>query len=158
MAAFTNGSELGSTTLEAAFVEVALLALEADRSLETPTGNVSDDIAANGASMTLTINLPITQSLVSGKIQLEATNYLATATTNPTYAFTGSELVATHLPAALLEMASKIQTKEAAQNLNVLSLTLDTDARQATIAATLNLTRTLEVDGSQKLAVVPYLA
>lgn len=155
MAAFNNGGgDLTATTLEAAFIEIALNCLSADQDLTTPTGNVSDDIAANGASTTISATLPVTQSLVAGKIQLTAVDYLSL----PFDPGQGGTLVSTTWPAALLEITSRMQSLEIAQNLNVITMTLNVDAGTATITAPLGLTRTIGAGGTQVLSANTYLA
>lgn len=155
MAAFNNGSgDLGASTLEAAFVECALQCIIEDSQLATPTGNITDDIAPNGGSITINATIPITQTLSNGQILLAATDYLS----QPFNPGTGGTLVSTTWPAALLEITSRIQSLEAAQDLNVVNLTLDTDANTATITATMNTVRTLNANGSQNIATSTYLA
>jgi hypothetical protein len=155
MAAFVNGGgDLGSTTLENAFVETVLRAEAFDLALTTPTGNITDDIAASGSSITISAAIPVATSLVSGKITLTATNFLSQVLDPGT----GGTIVSTNYPAAILEIAEKIQALEVAQNKSVLNVIYNADAATVTVTGTFAMTRTiLDADGSQKLVATPYL-
>jgi hypothetical protein len=155
MAAFLNGGgDLGSTTMENAFVEVVLRAEILDLALATPTGNITDDLSAGGTTIALNATIPVVASLVSGKYTLTATDFLSEVFDPGT----SGTLTSTTYPAAILELAQKIQALEIAQNESVLNVVFNADAQTVTCTGTFAITRTiLAADGSQKLVATDYL-
>jgi len=155
MAAFVNGGgDLGSATLENALLEAVLRAQVFDLALATPTGNVTDDLAAGGTTMTINATIPVAASLVGGKITLTATDFLSEVFDPGT----SGTLSSTTYPAAILELAQLIQAKELAQNKTVLNSVYNADAQTVTVSGTFAITRTiLAADGSQKLLATEYL-
>lgn len=156
MATFVNGSgDLGSTTFENALVETIIRAGVLDAALDTPTGNLTDDIAANGATSTLTAVCPVTLSVVSGKPTLTAVDFLSEVFDPGTGGSLSASTVS--FPAAIVELASKIQALEIAQDEDVIQMIYDANASTVTVTATMAMTRTVEADGSQKFIATPYL-
>jgi len=155
MAAFVNGGgDLGATTMENAFVELVLRSEIKDLALTTPTGNITDDLSAGGTTITLNATIPVVASLVSGKYTLTATDFLSEVFDPGT----SGTLVSVTYPAAILELAQKLQALEIAQNQNILNVVFNADAQTVTCTGTFAMTRTIvDADGSQKFIATPYL-
>ena len=154
MAAFVHGGgDLGSSTLENAFLEVVARAGIFERALATPTANLNDDLSANGTTIAVTAVIPVTTTLVGGKMTLTAVDFVSEVFDPGT----GGTLVSTTYPAAILETAQKMQALEEAQDKAVLNMAYNADAGTVTVTGTFGTTRTVETDGSQKIVITPYL-
>ena len=157
MAAFVNGSgDLGSDTLEQAFLEAVRRALVFDNAQTTPTGNlVYDEVTGTGTAI-VTATLPVTTTMSSGKIVFTPTNFLGTTVFDPG---TGADVVATTWPSVISELAGMIQVKEIAQSVATpaINITVDSDAATMTITGNFALTQSITAEGKFQAYATAYL-
>ena len=158
MAAFVNGGgDLGSDTLEQAFLEVVRRTLVLDNAQTTPTGNlVYDEVTGTGTAL-VTATLPVTTTMSAGKLVFSPTNFLGSTVFDPGTG-TGA-LVATTYPEAIVEVAGMIQVKEIAQTVAdpSVNITVDSDAATMTITGNFALTQTITVEGKFQAYATAYL-
>lgn len=157
MASFTNGGgTLKSSTMEQALVELCERTQLLDAALSDPTGNIGLVYNADGNTSTIGLSLPVTRSIVSGKLTYTATNFLPDDTFAPG---TSGTLTSTEYPAALLELATDIQVLEVAQDKNNLQITIDDDAGLVTVTATMPVTYTIDSSsGATTVTADEYLS
>ena len=77
MSAFT-GTDLKSTNLPAAILELTQKAQVAEQALTPAKNNVSLSINADGTSASISVNLPVSMlpNATSGNIEITATDYI----------------------------------------------------------------------------------
>jgi len=175
--AFTPGTgTLKSTNLVAAFLELSLLTQTSERialanqatllaSNLTVPDNVNISADYNGDTMTVSIgSLPITATLVAGKLEIEAIDYLsplnAVVSAIPkNISITGSQLTNTSRVKALLELAMLIQEDEADMDNpeNRLTMNIDLDNNVASINASFNGIPQINATGLIEFVPINYL-
>lgn len=153
-----TGGTLKSVTWEAALFEAAQLL---DKAEQADTANTANLIAVDpnpaGNTLDLNANLPFTISLdpTTGRPTVLASVY-CTGTFTPG---TGSDLKATNLQEAVLEIAQKIQNLEQAQSgTNRMDLTYVTDTLLCSIVTTNPCVPTVTSTGALLYTVTPYLS
>lgn len=165
MAIFTpGGGTLKSTTLENALFEAITLLLSKEKDTAVNTGNESrvtlsldQTLIASGTCTFVGLE---SVSSVDGSINWVVSNYLS-----PTFSFspgTSSSIKSANLPAAIVEIAKKIQALEVqtaknTQNLNRINLTYDSDAATITLTFECALALTIASDGKTQLQANTYL-
>ncbi len=166
MAAFVNtGSDLDSVFLVSAFVEAcrklnqAENARNAANTAVTPRQNIQMSANFDGNAYTIAASLPFTISLVSGKPQINATDYLGAPYSD--FVKGTSEVSSTTLPALVLELSQKVNALELsvpeADRPNNLTIEYSSDAGVATIAATIPFTPTIGTAGEVTLTAIEYV-
>lgn len=165
MATFTpGGGTLKSITLENALFEAVMLLLSKEKDTATNTGNESrvtvsldQSLLASGTCTFIALE---SVSAVDGSINWLVTNYLS-----PTFSFapgTNGTIKSVNLPAAIIEIAKRIQLLESqtaknSQNLNRINLTYDSDAANVTLSFECALALTIATDGKTQLQASTYL-
>ena len=165
MATFTpGGGTLKSTTLENALFEAVTLLLSKEKDTAVNTGNenrvtlsLDQTLIASGTCTFVGLE---SVSSVDGSINWVVSNYLSA-----NFSFspgTSSSIKSANLPAAIIEIAKKIQALEVqtaknTQNLNRINLTYDSDAATITLTFECALTLSIAADGKAQLQANTYL-
>ena len=152
-----TGGTLKSVTWEAALFEAAQLL---DTAEQADTANTSNFIAVDpnpvGNTLDLNANLPFTVAIDSatGKPTISAFTYCVQSFTPGT----GSDLKATTLQEAVLEIAQKVQNLEQSQGeTNRLNLIYNTDQLLCSIVTTNPYTVAINASGGLTYTAIPYL-
>lgn len=165
MALFTPSTgTLKSVTLENALFEAISLLLQKEKDTTVNTGNenrvtfsLDQNLSLTG---TCTFNAIESVSSSDGSINWLVANYL-----NATFTFTpgtSGTLKSVNLPAAIIEIAKRIQllevqTAKNTQNLNKINLVYDSDAATVTLTFQCDLTITIASDGKVQYSAIAYL-
>lgn len=165
MATFTpGGGTLKSTTLENALVEGLMLlrSKELDTTINPANENkvnfsIDQTLVLSG---TATFTAQETVSSTDGSINWNTNNYLGAGFVFS--AGSGGTVKSTNLPAAIIEIAKRMQLLEAqtAKNqsgLNRINLTYDSDAATVTLTFEAALVITIATDGKTQLQATSYL-
>ena len=162
MSTFNNGGgTLKSTNKPAAFLELAHLINEAERSASTvdlTLDNVTVNYDTGARTVAIAATLPVGGSInANGQIVVSATNYLGGVSFNPG---TSGELKAANYPAAFLELAQVVAASEAAvapTPPNNITISIDLEGLTATVAATLPVVPALDSAGKPVFTATDYL-
>lgn len=165
MATFTpGGGTLKSTTLENALFESISLLLSKEKDTTVNTGNESrvtfsldQNLVASGTCSFIGLE---SVNSTDGSINWVVSNYLST-----NFSFspgTASSIKSVNLPAAIIEIAKKIQlletqTAKNTQNLNRINIAYDSDAATVTLNYECALTLSIATDGKTQLQANTYL-
>lgn len=165
MATFTSsGGTLKSTTLENALVEGLMLlrSKELDTTINPANENkisfsVDQTLVLSG---TATFTAQETVSSTDGSINWNVNNYLGAGFIFS--AGSGGTVKSNNLPAAIIEIAKRMQLLEAqtAKNqsgLNRINLTYDSDAATVTLTFESSLTISIATDGKTQFSATSYL-
>lgn len=156
MAAFdSTGSTLTSTTLEGAVMEACQLLQDAEASAGEVTNNMAVNYFSGDNVVNIAATMPFTQSVnANGSSQFVGTDYL-----NAGNFTAGGGVGSSNLPGACLELLQKLQVAELAStdNPNNVTITYDTEAGIATIAAEFGITFSVVAGGNVQIAATEYL-
>jgi hypothetical protein len=162
MSTFNNGGgTIKSTNKPSAFLEIAHLINEAERTASTvdvTLDNVTITYDTGARTAAINATLPVGSTInSSGQIVISASNYLGGATFNPG---TGGEIKASSFPAAFLEMAQFLASSEQVVTPtapNNITIAIDLEALTATVAATLPVVPTVDSAGKPVFTATDYL-
>jgi hypothetical protein len=163
---FTPGTgTLKSTTVEGALVEamVALqIAEEAARVLDPTIPNaIAVNYFTGDKTVTLDIgSLPVTSTPTAAGIAYEGANYF-NAVPLPAFSNAGSNLAATTLPAAVTELAQRLESAElaapVADGKNISTSSINTSLKLFSFSGQFNVTMTQTATGATQFTPVAYL-
>lgn len=163
---FTPGTgTLKSTTVEAAFVEALVMLQIAEEAARIIDPTIPNVVAVNyftgDKTATLDIGLlPVTSSNTANGVAYQGANYFNLQPL-PAFSNTGSDLLATTLPAAVVELALKIEAAELVQpvedNKNISTSSINTSTKIFTFAAEFDVTMTQTATGATQFVPVAYL-
>lgn len=162
MSTFNNGGgTLKSTNKPAAFLEIAHLINETERSASTvdvTLDNVTVAYDTGARTSSISATLPIGASVnSSGQIVVSATNYLGGTAFNPG---ASGELKAISYPAAFLELAQIVAAAEQAITptaVNNVTIAIDLEGLSATVTATLPVVPSLDSAGKPVFTATDYI-
>jgi hypothetical protein len=163
---FTPGTgTLKSTSVEAALVEAMVLLQIAEEAAQLVDTTIPDVIAVNyftgDKTVTLDIGLlPTTSSNTALGVAFQGANYF-NAVPLPAFSNTGSDLLSTTLPAAVFELAQKLEKAELAAPVadakNISTSSINTSTGIFSFAAQFDVTMTQTATGATQFIPVPYL-
>ncbi|NUN66323.1 hypothetical protein HCU40_16585 [Pseudanabaena biceps] len=162
-----TGSDLNSTTLAGAFVEIARKLNDAEKARnaanlsQAPKNNVTMSADFDGSSYNINISLPIGESLsTSGGLVVAPTDYLGS--TYSAFNVGTGDAKSTNLMGVTLEIAQKLSAAEKAvtpetdQPTNI-SVDISLETRIATIAAQIPFTPSFGSAGEVTLTALNYV-
>ncbi|WP_045055118.1 hypothetical protein, partial [Aliterella atlantica] len=162
MSTFAPGSNnaLSSTNIPGAFLEMAYLLNQAEKSISTvdnPVNNVTItfDLEASTAAVAATLPV-IASSAANGTITIAAEDYID----SPITFGSGSTLKSPTYPGAFIEVAQLLSVSEASittNPVNNITVSFDLEARTATIAASIPVTPTRSNQGGVEVVATDYL-
>lgn len=167
MATYTpgTGGTLKSTTLENAFHEALNSAINFEKdTAKNPQNQQKIGLSINAVTRSATgsFTFSLTKEITTaGTISFPVTDYFTTSGFTPG---TGSTIKSANLPAAIVELAELLQTREQnstknPQNLNTItSLNYDSEALTVDCTFAYNLDAAMATDGGLSLKAKTYLA
>lgn len=163
---FTPGTgTLKSTTVEGALVE-AMVALQiAEEAARAIDATIPNAIAVNyfTGDKTVTLDIgafPVTRTNGATGTAFQGGNYF-NAVPLPAFSNTGSDLLATTLPAAVAELVQKLEAAElaapVADGKNISTSSINTSTNILSFSAQFNVTMTQTATGATQFVPVAYL-
>lgn len=156
---------LKSTTVEGAFVEALVLLQIAEEAARVIDPTIPNAIAVNyfTGDKTVTVDigsLPLFSTTTAVGTSYAGANYFNNVPL-PAFSNTGSDILATNLPAAVVELALIIEQRELAQiatpEKNVSTSSINTSTERFSFAAEFSVVMTQTATGATQFAPVPYL-
>lgn len=156
---------LKSVTVEAALVEAMVLLQIAEEAAQLVDPTIPDTIGVNyftgDKTVTLAIgDLPVTAVSTVNGIAYQGANYFNLVPL-PAFSNAGTNLLATTLPAAVTELALRIESVELVQPIadekNISSSSIDTNNNLFSFTAEFSVTMTQTLTGATQFAAVAYL-